>query len=272
MKLNQIIKISSLKDTFTQEKKGDAFSFRYSCIRSNESRQENETGQDYLTYSESPSSFSFALCDGVSQSFFGDIAANILGDELLLWVNDQPLTMDKELLSESLTTCLTKLTDKASKLVQDHSIGTNNAALIEAVLEEKRSLGSESMFVCGRIDRASEELPWGRMILSWMGDERIRIWSKRKEVSQELGIGSSVDQRWSTKQGIVGGEPSFVICPIANRRGKLLYNRILAYTDGFSLLDQETVRLSKDKLDKMINESIRLPENDDLSMIEVLIN
>ena len=272
MKSNQTIKIPRLKDTFTQEKKGEVFSFCYSYIRSNESRQENETGQDYLTFSESSSSFSFVLCDGVSQSFFGELAANILGDELLVWLNDQPLIMDKKFLSESLTTFLTQLTEKANSLVQSYVIGADTSAMLEEVLEEKRSMGSESMYICGRIDCESEDLPQGRMILSGTGDERIRIWNRKAEISRELGIETNIDQRWSTNRGIVRGEPSFVVKPLLNRKGKIIYKRILAYTDGFSLLDQETARLSTKKLDKMINESILLPENDDLSMIEIMIN
>ncbi len=272
MKPNQIIKIPRLEDTFTQEKTGDTFSFRYSYARSSESRRENEPGQDYLTYAEQNRSFSFVLCDGVSQSFFGDIAAEILGDELLLWLNSHPLNADKEFLLGSLKTHLNKLTETASKFVQDHYIGTNTPAMIEEVLEEKRSLGSESMFMCGRIDGVSEELPRGRMILSWMGDGRIRIWNKKVEVTQELGLELNIDQRWSTKKGIVGGEPSLVISPILNRRGRFIYKRILAYTDGFGLLDQEKDRLSKNKLNEIINESLSMPENDDLSMIEITLD
>ena len=269
MKLDKNFQVFRLIDTYPQEFLGEFFSYRYAYIRSRDSRGENEPGQDYLTYSEKETTFSFALCDGVSQSFFGDIASKFLGDELLLWLNEQQAEMNITQIKKSLTFHLSKLTDNAKKAVKDHYIGTNTPAMLQAVLEEKRALGSESMFICGRIDLVSPEQPQGRIILAWMGDGNIRMWNKKGEETHKGKFEPDVNMRWSTNQGIVGGEPSLYVSPLSNQEEKSQIHRVLAYTDGFGLLDQEKERLSKQGLNEIINESLGLAENDDMSMIEI---
>jgi hypothetical protein len=47
---------------------------------------------------------------------------------------------------------------------------------------------------------------------------------------------------------------------------------MIAYTDGFVLLDKEKSPVSSKKFNQLIERSLDLPENDDLTMIEVSIS
>lgn len=55
------------------------FSIRCTYARSRETRQGDDMGQDYITYKVTDDSILFCVCDGVSQSFYGNLAAKYLG-------------------------------------------------------------------------------------------------------------------------------------------------------------------------------------------------
>ena len=272
MQENTIIKIPRTEDTFTQEIPCGKFTVRYAYARSAESRLEDEPGQDYLTFNQSNKSFCFVVCDGVSQSFFGDLAAQVLGDGLIQWLIAQNSNIGKKQLTPSLHSHLVALTGPGSQIVESHQIDKDIPAMLESVLEEKRTLGSESMFFCGRIDLPGKEFPRGRVLFSWMGDGRIRTWNRKKELTKNLGLEQETGKRWSTKKGLVGGDPGFFLGALASPTRKYLYQHILAYTDGFVLLDKEKPPVSNKKYDQLIEQSLALPENDDLTMIEVSIS
>src|SRR5512138_1232221 len=72
------------------------FAYRYAYYRSTETRAAGDPGQDYLTFLQTGQSFVFALCDGVSQSFFGELAARALGNSLVQWLrNPLPDTLER---------------------------------------------------------------------------------------------------------------------------------------------------------------------------------
>jgi serine/threonine protein phosphatase PrpC len=73
-------------DTPTRSIRTGTLVWRYAYARSEECRAAGEPGQDYLSLKVAPPTFVFALCDGVSQSFFGDLAARLLGDSLVDWL------------------------------------------------------------------------------------------------------------------------------------------------------------------------------------------
>src|SRR5690349_24469105 len=56
--------------------------------RSIDSIQANTIGQDYVVFRYGPTDLTFAVCDGVGQSFMGDLAARLLGDALVDWLWD----------------------------------------------------------------------------------------------------------------------------------------------------------------------------------------
>jgi len=74
---------------------GERFSYRFAFDRSADSIKANEPGQDYIAIIASDDRIAFVLCDGVSQSFYGDLAARILGDQLVAWLWEMARTTSR---------------------------------------------------------------------------------------------------------------------------------------------------------------------------------
>src|SRR4051812_28143375 len=64
----------------------------YLYDRSRDSKQGNAPGQDFITFRCEGQRLAFAVCDGVSQSFYGDLAARFLGEQLVSWLSEADLT------------------------------------------------------------------------------------------------------------------------------------------------------------------------------------
>ena len=88
---------------------GERFSYRFAFDRSADSIKANEPGQDYIAIIAADDRIAFVLCDGVSQSFYGDLAARILGDQLVtwLWENGTNHIQNQSLLTAYLSQFLT---------------------------------------------------------------------------------------------------------------------------------------------------------------------
>lgn len=265
----EVIRINSTIETPPKAVRGRVFGYRYAYARSADSRAENETGQDYLAYWETDKSTAFVLCDGVSQSFFGDLAARILGDALLGWIDEIPDQMEISNISRNLSAFLQDLTVKANQEVMAYEISTEIPLMLQEVLEEKRSLGSESTFICGRIDLPTPENPKGRILFAWMGDSRLRFWDPGGERTNELGDNFHTKQRWSSHRGCVNGEPHVYIAPLNNESGAREVLRVLAYSDGLAALDRYDRSPPNLTLEDMITQSGESPTSDDVSVIEI---
>lgn len=244
------------------------FSLRYAYARSFDTRAADDPGQDYLTFRYNDQAVLFALCDGVSQSFYGDLAALYLGDALLNWLgNSLGLTLDAPTLASSLTSLLHDLTGPATEVVERHSLPESIPAMLRDVLEEKRALGSESTFICGRIDLPGTEIPQGRVVLAWMGDSRLRLWRPDGELTKELGNTFKTEQRWSSRRGPVGGDPHFFVGPLTQEGHRI--DRLVAYSDGLSSLDRHGPSLPNLALQDLIDQSGQAATSDDISFLEV---
>jgi serine/threonine protein phosphatase PrpC len=223
------------RDTLQSGRRGP-FRWRYTYVRSADSRANDDIGQDYLTFRVGERAFTFALCDGVSQSFYGDLAARLLGEALVNWFsNDLPVTLETSSIRQALTTCLAGLTPRASTLVARQPLPPAIPPLFRDVLEQKRSLGSQSMFVCGGVELSRPRFPTGRIVLAWMGDSRLRFWGQPGSRETELGGAFTSAERWSTARGPVGGEPHVFAAALDPRAVGGF--RLLAYSDGLSALD-----------------------------------
>ena len=62
---------------------GGGFAWRYAYARAADLIAMDEGGQDYLALRWADGVVAFSLCDGVSLSFYGDLAARRLGHELV---------------------------------------------------------------------------------------------------------------------------------------------------------------------------------------------
>ena len=142
------LKVPQDRETPVQFMRDSVFAHRWAYARSAETMAAGDVGQDYLTLRHDDRKFVFALCDGVSQSFYGNIAACVLGSALVAWLwNDLPLSGDDAAIGSALNNRLLSLTTPATQLVKKYPLPTNLANMHREVLEQKRDLGSDSTFV-----------------------------------------------------------------------------------------------------------------------------
>lgn len=241
---------------------------RCGYARAQESKQMGDKGQDYLSWLFANDKIVFAVCDGVSQSFFGDIAAKYLGDLLVEWFTSIPEGATLEFVQRAMGKGLQEAVVPASGLVESHVLPAGIPPMLKSVLEDKRKLGSETTFVAGRIDLPGTVYPEGRVILTWLGDSRLRIWDENREISDRLTGEFATMQRWSTRRGAVGSAAHVFMGPVAGRMG---VKRILAYTDGLSTIDHVTGLLSSRQMQAAIDATATMPTSDDIAVIEVLL-
>jgi hypothetical protein len=176
---------------------------------------DSQIGEDYLEVREDGRRLAFALCDGVSQSFFGDLAARMVGSAVVEWL--WSASFDAMALEDRLR----DLCEPATEAVQDVQLPRELSPFVRDVLERKRAHGSESMFVAGAIDTNS-------VVLVWAGDSRALV---RRRNGEALRIPLDARNRWSSTRGMVG-ELRIERLPAADVR------RLVAYTDGLTAFDE----------------------------------
>ena len=265
---DRLLKVPQDRETPVQVVRGRVFTYRLAYARAAETRVAGDVGQDYLAMREGERSFVFALCDGVSQSFYGDLAARYLGDALVTWLSDGlPPTMELEAIRAALTTYLHDLTGPATEQVRRHPLPSDIPQMLRDVLEEKRALGSESTFVCGRVDLPGGEFPAGRVVLAWMGDSRLRLWGSGDGSPADLGGVFETAQRWSSRRGPVGGDPHVFVAPLVQAGHR--FNRLMAYSDGLAALDDRNKTPSNHALQDLITRAGEAATSDDISFLEV---
>jgi hypothetical protein len=260
-------------ETWPSIGEGHGFRWCYAYARSADTRRNDDVGQDYLAFEAKRRVFAFALCDGVGQSFFGDVAARFLGDALIQWLLSGAISgYDRAEVQTDLKQYLSSLTGPASLLVEQQAIPADAAPLLKDVLEQKKALGSESMFICGRIDLpGSSECPTGRIVLAWMGDSRLRVWSASAERSGEFAGTFRSVQRWSTRRGVVGGDPEVLVEPL-DRGGADAVTRVAAYSDGLAVLDQASQWPGdRDRLRGLMEQAGVRPDSDDISFLDIVL-
>lgn len=263
MDTNRPVFLSPEIETPVSFQRAGRFFYRVAYARSADSRSNNERGQDYLTFRVGEERFAFALCDGVSQSFYGDLAARILGDTLLKWAWNLDFGQPDDYIQENLRQELKTLTDEASRLVRDYPIPENVPAMVRGVLDKKRAIGSEATFVMGILDFSQEAA-----CLAWMGDSRLRLWRASQEINAPFDGLFKTSERWSTVKGPVG-ELHLARLAISE------FDHLAAYSDGFAYLDDAYSSTGKDRAfsDRAINAFIKdaasRPSSDDISFIEI---
>ena len=134
--------------------KGEKISYRYAYDRSADSIHTDQPGQDYIVVVSDADYLAFVLCDGVSQSFYGDVGAKILGEKLVnwLWENGKELGEERSQLIDKVSLFLNHLTEEASAQIEKMDLPQDLSSMLRVVLEKKRKMGSESTFTSGFID------------------------------------------------------------------------------------------------------------------------
>ena len=264
-----VVQVPQDRETPPRLVRGSDFSFRYAYARARESREADDRGQDSLVIRSAPGSLAFCLCAGVSQSFYGDLAARFLGEALVEWLwDDEFAGLPIDDVRAVLTERLEGATDAGTDLVRQQQFPAGLPSLVQQVLEEKRCLGSETVFACGRLDVGPGREAPGRILLAWMGDARLRLWVQAREISRDLGGVFETRQRWSSRRALVNGPLNVYIGPLAGPAG-VGVTRLLAYSDGLSRLDPVGHVLTPQELEEALAEADGSPTSDDVTFLEV---
>lgn len=241
------------------------FRLRFLYARAADSREAGQPGQDYLAFRSDGHRLVFALCDGVGQSFYGDLAARFLGDALVewLWALPGPVT-GAETFRRELAAYLRSLTEAAGAQVQEVALPDDLPPMVREVLEQKRTIGSETTFVCGCLQEPTTDLPEGQLLLAWMGDSRLRLWGADGERTGELNASWDVAQRWSTRDGPKGGEVGVYVGTLAG------LSSLQAYSDGLLAYEGELHPQVEDGvLDRLMLALGETATSDDISFLQI---
>ncbi len=141
-----VFRLNQASDLPITVKTGKRISYRYGYLRSADSAGADENGQDYIAFIEDDARISFALCDGVSQSFYGDLAAKYLGNSLVDWFWALRSAFPSHVrLNTDLRQHLQQITDESSRLVAEYVLPENLAAMHRYVLEKKRGWAAKRL-------------------------------------------------------------------------------------------------------------------------------
>lgn len=227
----------------------------YLYARSNDSVAANTTGQDYLAFCYDEHNLTFAVCDGVGQSFMGDLAARILGDGLndWLWSLEEP-PADAESFSQAVTEALNRLTEAGREAVAAFRLPDHLPPILVQALDQQRKYGSESMFVAGRLALGGDH-PW--IALCWLGDSPVAAIDLDGELV-DLGPRGHTSERWNANTGVKGEIHAWV--GSAERVA-----RVAGYTDGLA-----TTHVPTDAdLARLMQNWVSDPPADDASIFDV---
>lgn len=127
-------------------------------------------------------------------------------------------------------------------------------------------MGSESMYICGRIELPGRFQRKGRLWLAWQGDSRVRLWRHHQEVTAELGDRFRTTERWSTRTGPIGGKPHEYECRLDQGAGY----RLQLYSDGLNDLDPLTELIPDEQVQVLFNARHTDGLEDDASFLEIV--
>ncbi len=258
-----------------------SLSFRYMFYLSYESRMnpdiESAISQDFLRFNvdEDSKSVSFVVCDGVGQSFLGNIAAKKLGSKLMDWFKN--LDKDQDWMKIDETTFEKAWKENYSKLFEEWrsqiSEDVNNfilpehlPSIVKAALDDLRSKhGSESVFVAGHLISIDQE---PHLFIFWLGDVRFRLFDNNgNEIEPNNQWTNS--ERWSSLVGFKKSEQNMPRIKTINLNRNPI-SRIMVYSDGLASYENELPNLSSKELDKLANDLLLSPSSDDISLIDIL--
>lgn len=256
-----IITLNQETDTPARREYIGKVALTYLYDRSRDSQQAHGRGQDFIAFYGDEHRLAFAVCDGVSQSFYGDLAARFLGEKLVTWLAELPFPDDAEAFRAALSAQLAAWQPEADALVAAQPIRPDLPPLLRDALLRKRENGSESMFLAALIDHQA-----GALAACWMGDLRLRLFNVEGE---ELPLPEALwetRQRWSSRLGAKNGAPQVLLRSLHG------IARLTAHSDGFGSRADMLKRFTLESLDALADELVSLPASDDLSLLDIALN
>jgi hypothetical protein len=253
-----LVTLNQDTDTPARREITPAATLIYLYDRSRDSKQSNAPGQDFIAYRYTNQRITFAVCDGVSQSFYGDLAARFLGERLVMWLDELP-AFEGEFAAD-VDGVLRAWVDEATRLVEAKPVNPKLAPMIRDALDRKRENGSETMFVAGVMD-----IEQHRLAVCWMGDMRLWLWDAAGNSIDLPGAEWLTRERWSTRVGPKNGDPRTAIVPLDN------VARITIHSDGVGSRAPELASISLDSLNRLVRELEQSPASDDVSILDIMV-
>lgn len=235
-------------------------------------------GQDYLAwdYDEEEDALVFVLCDGVSSSFFGDIAAKFLAEhllkELLGEFGQELAAMDNDQVrTNHVVSRLNGWVQDVRKEVADVDISRFSTLRQEIYSRLRNEHGSQTVFISGRVDFSDPE---PSLILIWMGNATGYLFNENAEPTAIDGEWHD-GNRWSSKEGVRG--KLFLRTQALAASG---IKRIMAASDGLKWDGEgdgerrripftELLRIDNMGLRKLVDQELRHEDSDDISFIDI---
>lgn len=259
-------RMSQRQESVVVTRRFSDFQVRHAYARSRESRENNDSGQDYLTYSVYSGAAFFCVCDGVGLSFNGQLASRFLGDSLLQFMERycENFIGNVEEFASKISAFLDQIVGDATDLVSREVIPPHIKGIHREVLEENKLRGSESMFVCGMLRRHGEG-NGSELLLAASGNIRVRCLNGTNRLDLfELPAFRSVEcERWSTHKGLRDSSPFVYHANLDT--GSCLQ----VYTDGLSICDDERFTLTDTDLNRLLKQTGELPDSDDCVFFEL---
>jgi hypothetical protein len=227
----------------------------YLYDRSRDSKNSKAPGQDFIGYAYDDTRLAFAVCDGVSQSFFGEIAAQYLGERLVGWLLEQETG---DAVAANIEQALKDWVRGGNLLVVSKTVSPKLPPMVREALERKRDIGSETMFVAGLIDFSANRL-WS----VWMGDMRLWLWDQH---GASVAIPDAVwdtKERWSTKVGPKNGGVRSASISLEG------ITHITAHSDGLGSRTDNLKAISVNSLNKLAADLADAAASDDVSILDI---
>lgn len=235
----------------------------YLFDRSYDSFEHDVDGQDYFVFQDGEDYFRFVVCDGVGQSYCGQIAARLLGERIFTWLESfiEDLSSDVDL-SGQLTSYINDFCEEAQNIVLQDPLPDTLPDLLLRALHKQKEYGSEAVFVAGRINFYKNAPP--QLNIFWLGDTQIHLFDKDGNEIDFPGKWIN-SERWSTKHGVRGTK--VVNYWSGNPRN---IKRIVVHSDGIKPEVLERLFILVDNVHEMrlVVDNLRsLPTSDDVSLI-----
>jgi hypothetical protein len=257
-------------DTCVQTIFGHATSVRLLSFRSQEALAQALPCQDYarIISNRQGTSICFCVCDGVGSSFKGDFAAQYLAVSLVNWLQ-KLISIPKKptKLLRRLQPRLDQWAREAQACLLSTGIPPELPPLVQEVLGELReTYGSETVFLCGRIDIVGDLQPATQpqkvqALFCWMGNVTARLFLT---ANRHIAVGdrNNDSPRWSTVQGPKGLLRTQIFALDT-------FERLLIHTDGLDTLEEELAILDEAALQARIEYLRSLPRNDDMTILDL---
>lgn len=225
--------------------------------RANDARNQKSPGQDFLGFDHDEFGIYFVVCDGVSKSFLGELAANFLGGKLLRWLQEikQTATSAQQVLGD-LKTQLQKWVPEANELVENYQFDHSFSNYVRTALERQKIGGSQTKFVCGWLNKTGVHL-------LWMGDSRFQVWDASGHILTNENW-FTTNEGWSSKSGMLNGNPHFYDIELSRIK------QFSVFTDGVLKFENDLYPADNGRLELLFHKLQEQSQNDDVCVLSIL--